>query len=201
MELPAIFKNSFVRENLSYQVFKEDDKFYRMEQLLKNNRGAAIVYVRSRKNTVEISDQLNRRGISATFYHGGISAKEKAQKLQSWRSGAVSTMVATNAFGMGIDHPNVRFVIHLQIPESVESYFQEAGRAGRDGDFAAAVLLYSEYDKIVVKSQFVDSLPNTSDLKKIYRTLNNYFQIPYGEGEFTNSAKSIISIRNLPTMR
>lgn len=185
MELPAIFKNSFVRENLSYQVFKEDDKFYRMEQLLKNNRGAAIVYVRSRKNTVEISDQLNRRGISATFYHGGISAKEKAQKLQSWRSGAVSTMVATNAFGMGIDHPNVRFVIHLQIPESVESYFQEAGRAGRDGDFAAAVLLYSEYDKIVVKSQFVDSLPNTSDLKKIYRTLNNYFQIPYGEGEFT----------------
>src|SRR5690606_30063169 len=93
--------------------------------------------------------------------------------------------VATNAFGMGIDHANVRFVIHFQIPESVESYFQEAGRAGRDGNFAAAVLLYNEYDKISVKNQFVDSLPNTSDLKKIYRTLNNYFQIPYGEGEFT----------------
>jgi ATP-dependent DNA helicase RecQ len=185
MELPAVFKNSFVRENLSYQVFKEEDKLYKTEQLLKTNKGSAIVYVRSRKSTIEISEQLNSLGISASFYHGGISPKEKAQKLQSWRSEAFSTMVATNAFGMGIDHPNVRFVIHLQIPESLESYFQEAGRAGRDGDYATAVLLYNEYDKIYVKQQFVESLPTTSDLKKIYRTLNNYFQIPYGEGEFT----------------
>ncbi len=185
MELPAVFKDSFVRENLSYQVFKEDDKLYRTEQLLKNNSGSAIIYVRNRKSTIEISDQLNSLGISATFYHGGISAKEKAQKLQTWRNGSVSTMVATNAFGMGIDHPNVRFVIHLQIPESLESYFQEAGRAGRDGEYASAVLLYNEYDKIYVKQQFVESLPRTSDLKKIYRTLNNYFQIPYGEGEYT----------------
>ncbi|CAM3489962.1 RecQ family ATP-dependent DNA helicase [Aequorivita lipolytica] len=185
MELPAIFKNSFARENLSYQVFKEDDKLYRTEQLLKNNKGSAIVYVRNRKGTIEISEQLNSLGISATFYHGGISAKDKAQKLTSWRNARVSTMVATNAFGMGIDHANVRFVIHLQIPESLESYFQEAGRAGRDGEYAAAVLLYNEYDKIYVKQQFVESLPTTSDLKKIYRTLNNYFQIPYGEGEFS----------------
>lgn len=185
MELPAVFKNSFVRENISYQVFKEDDKLYRVEKLLKENRGTAIVYVRSRKNTVEVSDQLNTLGISSLFYHGGISSKEKAQKLQSWRSGAVATMVATNAFGLGIDHPNVRFVIHLQIPESIESYFQEAGRAGRDGNTASAVLLYGEYDKIVVKKQFVESLAGTSDLKKIYRALNNYFQISYGEGEFT----------------
>ncbi|SRX55720.1 ATP-dependent DNA helicase RecQ [Aequorivita sp. CIP111184] len=185
MELPAVFKNSFVRGNLSYQVFKEDDKLYRAEQLLKNNSGSAIVYVRNRKGTIEISEQLNSLGISATFYHGGISAKEKAEKLESWRNGRISTMVATNAFGMGIDHPNVRFVIHLQIPESLESYFQEAGRAGRDGEYASAVLLYNEYDKMYVKQQFVESLPTTSDLKKIYRTLNNYFQIPYGEGEFT----------------
>ena len=185
MKLPAVFKNSFDRENLSYQVFKEDDKLYRTVQLLKKNSGSAIVYVRNRKGTTEISDQLNSLGISATFYHGGISSKEKSQKLQSWRSGAISTMVATNAFGMGIDHPNVRFVIHLQIPESLESYFQETGRAGRDGEMASAVLLYNGYDKILVKTQFVDSLPTTSDLKKIYRTLNNYFQIPYGEGEFT----------------
>lgn len=185
MELPAVFRNSFVRENLSYQVFKEEDKLYKTEQLLKTNNGSAIVYVRNRKGTIEISEQLNSLGISATFYHGGISAKEKAQKLQAWRNGVVSTMVATNAFGMGIDHANVRFVIHLQIPESLESYFQEAGRAGRDGQYAAAVLLYNEYDKIYVKQQFVESLPTTSDLKTIYRTLSNYFQIPYGEGEFT----------------
>lgn len=185
MELPAIFKNSFVRDNLSYQVFKEDDKLYRAEQLLKNNQGSAIVYVGSRKGTIEISNQLNSLGISSTFYHGGVSAKDKAQKLNSWRRGTVSTMVATNAFGMGIDHPNVRYVIHLQIPESVESYFQEAGRAGRDGEYANAVLLYNEYDKIYVKKQFIESLPTTTDLKAIYRTLNNYFQIPYGEGEFT----------------
>lgn len=185
MELPAVFKNSFVRENLSYQVFKEDDKLYRAEQVLKNNSGSAIIYVRNRKSTIEIAEQLNSLDISATYYHGGISAKEKAQKLTSWRNGSVSTMVATNAFGMGIDHPNVRFVIHLQIPESIESYFQEAGRAGRDGEYASAILLYNESDKIYVKQQFVESLPTTSDLKKIYRTLNNYFQISYGEGEFT----------------
>ena len=185
MEFPAIFKNSFVRENLSYQVFKVEDKLYKTEQLLKTNKGSAIVYVRNRKGTIEISEQLNSLGISATFYHGGISAKEKAQKLQAWRNGVVSTMIATNAFGMGIDHPNVRFVIHLQIPESLESYFQEAGRAGRDGEYASAILLYNEYDKIYVKQQFVESLPTTSDLKTIYRTLSNYFQIPYGEGEFT----------------
>ena len=185
LELPSVFQSSFVRENLSYQVFKEDDKLYHTEKLLKKNTGSAIVYVRSRSQCVEISSQLNSLGISATFYHGGVSSKDKNQRLEDWRQERVSTMVATNAFGMGIDHPNVRFVIHIQIPESLESYFQEAGRAGRDGNYSQAVLFYNEYDKMYVKKQFIESLPNPADLKIIYRALNNHFQISYGEGEFT----------------
>ena len=185
MELPKVFKDSFVRSNLSYQVLKEDDKLYRIEQLLKNNSGAAIVYVRSRKSAVEISNQLNDFGIRSTFYHGGLSGPDKSNRLDSWQRGITPTMVATNAFGMGIDHPNVRFVIHVQLPESIESYFQEAGRAGRDGEMAQAVIVYNAYDKILVKKQFIESLAGPSDLKKLYRTLNNYFQISYGEGEFT----------------
>ncbi|WP_339698233.1 ATP-dependent DNA helicase RecQ [uncultured Marixanthomonas sp.] len=184
LELPAVYKNSFVRSNLSYQVHKVDDKLYHIEQLLKNNTGSAIVYVRSRKSAVETSNHLNQLGFRSTFYHGGISKKEKDNRLQQWQTGSIPTMVATNAFGMGIDHPNVRFVIHIQLPESLESYFQEAGRAGRDGNYAQAVLLYSEYDKILVKKQFIDALPTPKHLKKIYRKLNNYFQVSYGEGEF-----------------
>lgn len=185
MENPAIFKNSFVRENLAYQVYHEDDKLYKAEQLLRKNTGAAIVYVRSRQQTIEICNHLNSIGINSVFYHGGLSTTEKYNRLQQWRNNSVSTVVATNAFGMGIDHPNVRYVIHLQIPESLESYFQEAGRAGRDGEFSEAVLLYNEHDKITVKKQYIDSLPDVTDIKKIYRRLCNYFQISYGEGEYT----------------
>lgn len=186
LELPAVFKNSFVRPNIAYEVSKEEDKLYKVQQLLKNNTGSAIIYVRSRKTAVETSSHLNSLGIDSIFYHGGISAKERKKQMQAWRSGKVPTMVATNAFGMGIDHPNVRFVIHTQLPESLESYFQEAGRSGRDGNYSRAVVLYNEYDKILVKKQFVDALPTPKDLKNLYRKLNNYFQVSYGEGEFDN---------------
>ena len=183
---PEVFKSSFVRNNLSYQVKLESDKIYRIEQLLKDNKGSAIVYVRSRRNAEQVSTNLENLGISSTFFHGGISTEEKQNRLDAWKNGHVSTVVATNAFGMGIDHDNVRIVIHIQLPESLESYFQEAGRAGRDGDAATAIILHNEDDKRLVRKQFVDALPTTQDIKKLYRTLNNYFQISYGEGESSN---------------
>jgi ATP-dependent DNA helicase RecQ len=185
MELPAVHKKSFFRENISYQVLFENDKLYRIQRLFKNLKGSAIIYVRSRNAAVETSNHLNKLGISSAFYHGGMSKQDKESILASWKKNKISTIVATNAFGMGIDHANVRYVIHTQLPDSIESYFQEAGRAGRDGDYAAAIILYNEYDKILVQKQFVDSLPTPKDLKSLYRNLNNYFQISYGEGEFT----------------
>lgn len=192
LEEPAILKTSFVRKNLSYQVQYEEDKLYRIEKLLKNNKDASIVYVRSRNNTVEISNQLNSLGISSNFFHGGISNEEKKIRLEDWLQGKTNVMVATNAFGMGIDNPNVRYVFHTQFPESLESYFQEAGRAGRDGNYSSAIILYNDYDKILIKKQFLDSRPTKDQLKSIYRSLSNYFQISYGEGEFTSHSFSYI---------
>lgn len=184
LETPAVFKGSFYRENLSYNVYKEEDKLYRIQELLKSNSGKAIVYVRSRKSAVEFSNHLNEFIITSTYYHGGISAEDKKERLKNWLHGDLSVMVATNAFGMGIDCPNVRYVIHIQLPESLESYYQEAGRAGRDGDFSKAILLYNDHDKILIKKQFVESRPTTKDLRILYRTLNKFFQIPYGEGVY-----------------
>ena len=185
LELPDIHRASFARDNLSYHVLKEEDKLYRLEQLLKNLSGKAIVYVRSRKMCVEISNQLNTLGIASTFYHGGLSPEEKAAKMQAWQQGKAPTIVATNAFGMGIDQPDVRVVAPMQLPDSLEAYFQEAGRAGRDGDIAKAVIIWNDHDKQVVQSQFVDSYPTVKDVKFVYKKLNSYFQIPYGEGAFS----------------
>ncbi len=185
LESPKVFKGSFIRENLTYNVFKEEDKEYRIQQLLESNRESAIIYVRSRSLSEEMAARLHHLGISSTYFHGGLPTEEKNKRLISWKKGQVTTMVATNAFGMGIDHGEVRHVIHVQLPESLESYFQEAGRAGRDGHPAVATLLYTEDDKALAKRQFVDSQPKFDDIKRLYRTLNNYFQIPYGEGGFT----------------
>ncbi|MEZ4779220.1 MAG: RecQ family ATP-dependent DNA helicase [Flavobacteriaceae bacterium] len=185
LEAPLVFKDSFARSNISYQVEKTSDKIYSTTRLLKNNVESAIVYVRSRKQAEAFCQRLQSAGITASFYHGGLAPKEKNDRLNQWKNGRISTIVATNAFGMGIDHPNVRYVLHTQLPDSIESYFQEAGRAGRNGKEATAVILYDESDKQLVKSQFVETLPSFQEIKELYRTLTNYFQIAYGEGAFT----------------
>lgn len=181
---PKIFKQSFFRENLGYLVLHEEDKYYRLETILKKYTGASIVYVRNRKATKDISALLNSKNISATFYHGGLNTTEKDTNMSAWMHNKKQVMVATNAFGMGIDKPDVKTVIHLNLPESIESYFQEAGRVGRNGDKAFAVILKNKNDEVLVKNQFLKVLPSVDTVKHVYRKLSNYFQISYGEGEY-----------------
>ncbi|WP_188655031.1 RecQ family ATP-dependent DNA helicase [Yeosuana aromativorans] len=182
---PKIFKQSFARPNLAYMVLHEDDKYYRIESILKKYTAPSIIYVRNRKLTLDISTFLESKGIGATYYHGGLSNKEKESNMSQWLNNQKQVMIATNAFGMGIDKPDVKTVIHFNLPESMESYFQEAGRAGRNGEKAFAVILKNNSDEQLVKNQFLSVLPTVDYIKQVYRKLCNYFQISYGEGEYT----------------
>jgi ATP-dependent DNA helicase RecQ len=182
---PKIFKASFTRPNISYQVLHSEDKIYDLEQLLKRHKGSSIIYVRSRKMSIEIHNILEKKGFSSTFFHGGIPTKDKHDRLSQWKNNQKEIMVATTAFGMGIDKPNVKTVIHVNLPESLESYYQEAGRAGRNNDHAYAILLTNKSDEQVLKNQFLKNLPSIEEIKLVYRKLCNYFQISYGEGELT----------------
>ncbi len=182
---PKIFKQSFARPNLAYMVFNEEDKQYQLENILKKNRQSSIIYVRTRKYSIDISNYLENKGFSSTFYHGGISNEEKDDRLQEWLNNQKQVIVATSAFGMGIDKPDVKTVIHINLPESLESYFQEAGRAGRNGEKAYSIILKNKGDETTLRNQFLSVLPNTDFVKQVYKKLCNYFQISYGEGAYT----------------
>ena len=177
-----VFRMSFERKNLAYIVRKTDNKTKELLYILQRISGSAIIYVRNRRRTKEITDLLMNEGITADFYHAGLDNAVKDLRQKRWQSGEVRVMVATNAFGMGIDKPDVRIVLHLDLPDSPEAYFQEAGRAGRDGEKAYAVILYSKSDKTTLHKRVVDTFPDKEYILNVYEHLQYYYQMAMGDG-------------------
>ena len=177
-----VFRMSFERKNLAYIVRKTDNKTKELLYILQRISGSAIIYVRNRRRTKEITELLMNEDITADFYHAGLDNAVKDLRQKRWQSGEVRVMVATNAFGMGIDKPDVRIVLHLDLPDSPEAYFQEAGRAGRDGEKAYAVILYSKSDKTTLHKRVVDTFPDKEYILNVYEHLQYYYQMAMGDG-------------------
>ncbi|WP_411274165.1 ATP-dependent DNA helicase RecQ [Daejeonella sp.] len=178
-----VFRKSFERKNLGYLVYNEENKFRKLFSIARNVKGSGIIYVRNRRETQEIARLLNLEGISAEYYHAGLDNTARTKKQSSWKNSRTRVMVATNAFGMGIDKADVRFVVHMDLPESLEAYYQEAGRAGRDEKKAYTVLLYNYADKSRLIKKLAQSYPSVQEIKLVYHHLGNYFQLAYGAGE------------------
>ena len=173
---------SFERKNLAYIVRRTENKAEELLHILTSVQGSAIVYTRNRKKTKEVSQFLNEQGITATFYHAGLNNDTKDQRQKGWINGEFRVMVATNAFGMGIDKPDVRLVVHIDFPDSPEAYFQEAGRAGRDGQKSYAVLLYARSDKTLLNKRIADTFPEKEYIRQVYEHINYYYQMAMGDG-------------------
>ena len=180
------FQQSFARPNLSYSIFDPPSKQTKLLEILKNVPGSSIVYCKSRKRTQHIAELLRQNNIAADFYHAGLDNEQRTARQQDWVNNKIRTIVSTNAFGMGIDKPDVRAVIHFDIPDCLENYYQEAGRAGRDGKRAYAVLLYNSNDPADLFSQVDIRYPGEAEIKKIYTALMNFLQVPAGNGEGLN---------------
>jgi ATP-dependent DNA helicase RecQ len=175
-----VLQKSFARDNLAYVVLREEGKLEKLLDILKKVSGAGVVYVRNRRRTKEIALFLQRRGLSADYYHAGLNQEQRSARQDAWISDKTRIIVSTNAFGMGIDKPDVRIVVHMDLPDSLEAYFQEAGRAGRDGKKSYAVLLYDDADRRTLEYNYAMSFPGLEDIRRVYQALGSYFQLAIG---------------------
>jgi ATP-dependent DNA helicase RecQ len=204
LDAPQIFSKSFYRDNIAYMVFETEDKLHLLQQILTKNPEPSIIYVTNRKSCLETVHQLESQGFKATYYHGGLNSKEKDSHMRLWMEEKVQVMVATNAFGMGIDKGNVKTIIHLHLPQNLENYYQETGRAGRNGEKAFAVLLNNPSDVLHAEAQFLNVLPDKAFLNLVFSKLCSFFQIAYGEGideQFSFNLNQFCAKYNFPTLK